>query len=458
MAAKESVTVIINEEEHSLLSEPLPSSALVAAEKKNVEETLNLESLVTELAHTGGFIRIAYNAIAAADPDRKILELKKLIRRLIDDIATLCSDSAIAVSKFQSTTHDIVQDLKSAYQYLLDGYDEMAIDTMEEISSVAKKMADIATMLHGKFKAQQAKVLEAVDKTMDTQQMKAEEREELKKKQEEIKRQHELLEQKIKELEMEEEQARKEREKYERKEDESIENISTMFTTESTAERAFNVAFMPLKVTAHSIGAFAYGRKAKANLKKEQLFQQEREERLQKQAEFLSQMGDSEKRESDYLTAIDFLHEAVTSLSGLSVVMLKAAQFWMQLHHHLTSLAENGMRTRVAKAIEKYEGEKKANFWLSNGFKKQAVVYYAKWVAIGDLCRQHLQRIEATQNEIYLHIKENPTREESRQQLPQLREEYKKDLEKEQKRIKESKMSTDAKIKMIDEIEEINDQ
>ncbi len=64
MASDPSTTVDIDGEEYSLVTEPSESSALVVAERKELESNLDLETLVDDLGKVGGFIRIAYNATA----------------------------------------------------------------------------------------------------------------------------------------------------------------------------------------------------------------------------------------------------------------------------------------------------------------------------------------------------------------------------------------------------------
>jgi hypothetical protein len=47
-----------------------------------------------------------------------------------------------------------------------------------------------------------------------------------------------------------------------------------------------------------------------------------------------------------------------------------------------------------------YDREKLSNYWTSNGFKKQAVRFYARWVAVDNVCGDYMEAIKETQAEL----------------------------------------------------------
>ena len=159
LVTAESASVSLEEETYSLLAAPAATSKLVQEARRSLDTSLDLKSLVTDLAQVGGFIRIAYNAVAAAGPDPRITELQIQIQRLGYDITGLCSESVVTITNFKSATDTVLAELKAAYQYLLDGFDNMAINSVAEISSLAEKMSKAANNLQELFKKEEEKVM-----------------------------------------------------------------------------------------------------------------------------------------------------------------------------------------------------------------------------------------------------------------------------------------------------------
>lgn len=153
MAESDACSVVIFEENYSLRSIPDPESALVLQERKNLSlnGSLDLRTLVTDLAQVGGFIRIAYYATAGAGPSEDMHKLQMQIQNLGFEITDLCAKSAVTVSNFSRTTRTILQELKGAYQFLLDGFEDMAIDRIAGLSVLANKMANAALELKNAF-------------------------------------------------------------------------------------------------------------------------------------------------------------------------------------------------------------------------------------------------------------------------------------------------------------------
>lgn len=63
----------------------------------------------------------------------------------------LCDKSAITVSKFKRACETILGDLQTTYEYLLDNFEDMALDTLASVTELAGKMATAAQELHKDF-------------------------------------------------------------------------------------------------------------------------------------------------------------------------------------------------------------------------------------------------------------------------------------------------------------------
>ena len=114
-------------------------------------------------------------------------ELQIKIREIGYDVTKLCDKSAVIVSKLKQASGSILNDLQGTYQFLLDGLEDIALETLAAVSEVAKGMATAAEELHQDFADESLKV-EGVLK--DTMKEKGEEGKK-KKEIEEKKRKHE---------------------------------------------------------------------------------------------------------------------------------------------------------------------------------------------------------------------------------------------------------------------------
>ncbi len=146
--------------------------------------------------------------------------------------------------------------------------------------------------------------------------------------------------------------------------------------------------------------------------------------------------------------AVHGIADSPEALKELSAVMMQAALFWKQMQDHCRSLAESDLQRQVEKAM-KYPEEKRLKVWTSSAFKRKAVEFYAGWVALHSVCAVYMERIKLTQKDLYLYIQENPTYEQSRQNLKALAEELLTDLRMGQKAITDKEFQTQEEIKAL---------
>ena len=160
MAAQE---VVINSAKYSLTEIPRSDTQLVVAERARLLGQIDLKTLVQDLGRVGNCIRVAYNGVTAAGP--KFTELQIEVQDLGYDVTNLCDKSAITVSKFKRACATILTDLQSTYGYLLDNFEDLALDTLTAVSEIAGQMAAAAEELHKEFDAEALKVRDVAKKT-----------------------------------------------------------------------------------------------------------------------------------------------------------------------------------------------------------------------------------------------------------------------------------------------------
>ena len=407
-----------------------------------------------DLGRVGAFIRIAYNGVGAAGP--KFTDHQIEIQRLGYDVTKLCDKSALTVAKSKKASSSILTDLQATYEYLLDNLEEMALETLSAVSKLAGDMETAARELHGEFVQEEKKVEVALEKTQKARGAEAQRIKDMQKEREimeiEKKRQQQLM----KEQQQLEQEASARRRDLEQQEDKAIADMDSsgpgkilkklcnsltskvpiigceLFDTESPEKKV-----QALKDA--SIRAYA----------KEQEIRHQRHDTLSKMTEFACKIKDCETEENMAEIAEGALHQAIGALKELSAVMMQAAVFWKQMQDHCKSLAESEMTNQVERAMKLSE-DRRLKVWTSRGFKIKAIEFYAGWVALHGVCKVYVEHIKHTQEDLYNYIRENPTYEQSRQNVKRLAKEFLDDLKRDQKALSDKEFQAQEEIKALE--------
>ena len=118
--------------------------------------------------------------------------------------------------------------------------------------------------------------------------------------------------------------------------------------------------------------------------------------------------------------AIDLIAATKNSLLSISVTMLQLAGFWNRMATIAKELQSERVRKLVRKAVETMSAEKRLRVWTSQGFKKDAIANYAKWVAYRVLCNEYMQGITTTRAELYACLEERILPTEAAEKLKEL--------------------------------------
>lgn len=437
-----STALVIDDEEYSITKQPPEKSGLVVALKDDLYGELNLKQLVDHLKSVARFIRITYYATGAAPPVKEVQDIRIDVYHLGSNISKLCDQSASTVASFRSTSRTVLNELQAAYEYMIDGLEDEAIDSFAALSEHAEKMARAAEKMKNRFEEQANEVDKIAVKTMKTQSAHERKAEDEKVKQAKLEEDRKLAEKMQEDYRKYEESAREERRRYQEKEDAEIGDLDTGFLA--------------------TVGRWILGRSGKEKAdefrkKKIEFLQEEmknrklRQDEMAKQAAVLKNMAECRFDEIEYTMVAEFLHHAVSALKGLAAVMQKAVFFWEKLQEHCKTLAEDGIKKRVERVMKLESEEKRVKIWTSMAFKKQAITYFAKWVAVYSMCGDYQSEIGLTQKELYLYITENPTREECRAKLRELCHDFNKDADIAQAKSKELDSRTMKEIEGLKE-------
>lgn len=439
--------VVIGDETFDLVTIPDAKSKMVLKAKDLLLGSLDLQSLVEDLGKLGNFIRVAYNGVAGHT------EVQIKVQRVGYKVTKLADKSAVTVHQFKGASQSVLEELKSTYQYLLDGFEEMALETLSMLTDVAAAMAKAADEWHSDFEKATDDVIDALE---DTQKAKGAEEKQKKSREEERKdfearmkqaeeRQKNALEAEAKAQLLYDKAQEKEDEALD-KQDSLLSAVGSIFNGMISAAGSAVTGNMEKAVEAiEKIGDKSGYKEAMKMANQEKMkhldeLQKEREIRhkaIEECIEFAEKIKRCQDDNALAEAAIEALHSSIGALKSLSAIMMKAAVFWQQMQIHCESIAKGDMQRMVQKALEKFDEEKRLKFWTSKGFKKSAVQYYSKWVALDDVCGVYMLQIKNTRQDLYNYLEENPTIEQAKKNVRQLASEFAKDLKEAQEKLEE---------------------
>ena len=447
LSAKPELTIVVEGEEYSLNVVPKESSKVVALEKEKLLGAVDLQVLVTDLGRVGKFIRIAYNGVGAAGP--KFTEIQIEVQSLGYDITRLCDKSALTVAKFKKASATVLTSLKATYGYLIGHMEKIALVTLTNVSKLAGDMAKAALELHKEFKSEEEEVIKTLEKTQRAKGDEANRIEEKNKERKQLQLEHDKERKLMEDQHRLEREAEAERRIVEQKEDAAISSIGYTNPVKAVIN-AFtsHLGFKVFDEHAAEKQAMHWKEKKIEALKKENEIRQKRHDALAKMTEFAAKMTECKTEQNMAEAAENALHEAVGALKELAEVMMQAAQFWQQMEDHCKSLAEEGVKSQIETALE-LDKEMRMVIWTSDPFKEQAIQFYAGWVALNSVCTEYMEHIKLTQKDLHDYLKENPTYEESRQNIENLAQEFLSDVKKDQEALASKEFQAQEQIKAL---------
>lgn len=327
----------------------------------------------------------------------------------------------------------------------------MALDSISIIAELAEKMAKAAEALQSEIERQEVRVTDTLG---HTQSRRAEQKLKISdltiqqertkvnlKRQEELAKEHEKLEAEF----------RAERRKYERKEDEAMSPKTGFLYRLGNVITSMYIGLGNLfdDDNAAMLKGNKWRQKSIEKLENEKEQRKLKHDALQLMAEMVQDikvMGDEAELSE---VAVNALHKASGSLKQLIVLLKQAALFWNQLKEHCLGIADDKLQQKIQKFVAEFSKEERRDYWTSNQFKQRMFLYISKWVALYSVSSDYLEQIKLTQQDLYAYITENPTYEESKRDLRKLAEDFEKDLESAEEKIKEQNLKADKEIRQL---------
>ena len=436
--------VVIDDTTYSLVKLPGKETRLVVAAREQLLGHIDLRTLVEDLGRIGRCIRVAYNGVVAAGP--KFTELQIEIQTLGYDVTKLCNKSAVTVSSFKRASSKVLTALRATYGYLLDGFEDIAIITLSSASRIAGQMAKEAEELHRNFKEEADKVKVVLENTERAEGKEALHARNKKEEAEELEKHRKVQREMVAKAAENVEEAKERFQECVSQKDEAIRSLGEESTLVKFGNGLMNAmfGFKPFGSGEEKSRKYEALRESEAQaMEQRKEAEQKRMKALQKLTEFAI-LIDRCKTEEDFGNAsVEALHKAMEGLRGLSALMMEAAEFWKQMQKHCQHLSDEDLKTTVTETKENYKADARKKLWTGDGFKHQAVEFYAGWVALDNVCGEYMEVIKETQAELYMYIRENPTYEDAKVNVHQLALTFKKETKDAQKVLEEKTSKTD---------------
>ena len=429
---------------------PPVSSPAVLEQREELLGAFNLKDFVEDLGRMGKYIRVAYNGIGAAGAEFQALQIE--VQTLGYDISGLCDKSAVTISRFKTTTRTILFELKAAYQFLLKGKEKIALDSFSLLSKLSGKMAKAAEELQIDFSKQESKVKEVLKNTkmaVSEQDLKVRD---LKSQQEKAKVDLEVKDRLSKENEKLEAECRAARRRLERKEDKELSaksgflnRLGNFFTTSIGLGALFG------DDSSAQLRANRWRQRSLEKLEEEKEYRKLKQEALQSMAELVYKIKAMEGEKDISKVAFVALHKTSGSLQKIIRLLAQAALFWNRLKTHCQDMADSEIQGKIQTYIDNFSEQERIEHWASNQFKEGLFIYVSKWVALHGVSSEYLDQIKQTQKQLWDYMTENPTYQESRENLKEMVENFEEDLISAQVEMEQKSIEAGEKEKWLKE-------
>lgn len=413
---------------YNLLEIPKPTTELAVSVREKMMQDLDLPQLAKDLSNLGMFLRLAFNGVVGHN-----IDLQTKVRKLFYDLVDLCDECVRTVNQFKRASNTALENLQSAYQYLVDGLDELAIISLKELGEMAKKMKEAADKLAKKFKDEadivqnlEEEVSRAEAESEKSGKQKAQERRDA-----EVKRESQKA--KFDDMVEDEKEAKKEYKEAQEKEIEEVKKqklgflkgfINVITTHPLTREGVYDKDIEAAKKAAE-----IFAKEKEKSYKDMIKAKEQRREALEQMASFAKQMEQLSKESKLEYAAAESLHNAASALLNLALIMKNTSRFWEENESMCQELCSENM-VAVIKAYSKLDDNKRMKALNNEGFKKNGIEFYCKWLAIKEVCETCQHGVKDAQHTVHVY---NPTKEEAcstvKKLAPQLKAMLQKDID-----------------------------
>ena len=394
--------VVFEGEKYSITKPPDSTSSIVKKEKQELLAIVDFPSLTEDLGLLGTCFRIAYQGSAGFP----LLQVD--INQVGYETTKLCDDSTLTINKFKRASTTVVNALQSTYEYLLSGMEPLAVESLADVRETAKGMAEEADKLAKGFDKQADKVMSVLSKTYETQGKQMDHKKKLEETRTDYKAKQERAKAEKKDLLQRAREVEKRIAMAERKEKDATKQY-TNFLYRIGAVLTRSGSFHD-----HSVLEARKEREREID-KLDRLFDS-RSKVLGDLAEFGERITNLKRGESLAEAIIEALNSAIAALRSLADIMRQASLFWVQMQVQCEELGNDKVKEKIERALS-FPEEKRLLVWTSDPFKRDAIRFYAKWVALENVSIVYSEKIKITGLELHSYMRETLKPEEAREKV-----------------------------------------
>lgn len=168
--------------DYSLTALPTASSGVVLAEREELLRSVNFQALASDFRRLIVLASIAdIGATGYGD-----VNLRNHVQRVAKDVSTLHGKSATTVGTFKETSEVVLQELRAAFNHLLEGSSDKAVEIFGRIAQRAEDMARVAEELHSESEEDGRRTHQVLEETMRAKGVAEKKRQQLVQKQKEL--------------------------------------------------------------------------------------------------------------------------------------------------------------------------------------------------------------------------------------------------------------------------------
>lgn len=407
--------------DYSLTALPTASSGVVLAEREELLRSVNFQALASDFRRLIVLASIAdIGATGYGD-----VNLRNHVQRVAKDVSTLHGKSATTVGTFKETSEVVLQELRAAFNHLLEGSSDKAVEIFGRIAQRAEDMARVAEELHSESEEDGRRTHQVLEETMRAKGVAEEKRQQLVQKQKELEiakaRMDELqknaldaerkAQQMAQEAEKAAQEARRKRKKKKKGWGKIIHALGKLVGHDNTKK---------------------YKKREEAAREDQRRFNAQKQQqhelylKAQRDAQSLAKsIADNQINANLANSGIEALHSAVGTFRSLSTTMLKVIEFWKNLQGHFEGMQNPVVGREVEEVVNhlEEEGDQDMNVWTSPSFQARALHFYSQWMALLGECTYYIDASRQLQDQSVKYLQGSSSAQDAEAKIRNLKAE-----------------------------------
>ena len=131
---------------------------------KALTESLQISELALDLTNVGKLILMAWCGVMGH------LQLELQLRERLYSVVKLCDDTLYTLNEFSRASNIAIANMATAYEYLVDGFEDIAFKTLQVVAEFSKSMQDRSLELKERFGVEADEVKKVHDATTSEKQ------------------------------------------------------------------------------------------------------------------------------------------------------------------------------------------------------------------------------------------------------------------------------------------------